>query len=143
MKKFNSYYWLAFINFIITVFMVIFIWSTIFPKSTIMENGDITINVRGLIINHLEVQQFETNVETIETELVYLYEPVNFGESEIIISNEDVTYIDNVMFHDGSEYKFTFGEVIAYPRLGAILLISILYIAVTIIIIPYIFRRFT
>lgn len=143
MKKFNSYYWLALINFIITAFMVIFIWTTIFPKSTIMENGDITINVRGLIINHLEIQQFETNVETIETELVYLYEPVNFGESEIIISNEDVTYINNVMFHDGSEYKITFGEVIAYPRQGAILLMFILYIAVTILIIPYIFRKFT
>lgn len=143
MKKFNSYYWLAFINFIITVFVVIFIWSTIFPKSTIMENGDITINVRGLIINHLEIQQFETNLETIETELVYLYEPVNFGESEIIISNEDVTYINNVMFHDGSEYKLTFGEVIAYPRMGAILLMFILYIVLTILIIPYIFRKFT
>lgn len=142
MKKSNSYHWLAFINLIITTFMVIFICSTVFPKSTIMENGDITINVRGLIINHIEIQQFETNVETIETELVYLYEPVNFGESEIIISIEDVTYINNVMFHDGNEYKITFGEVIAYPRLGALLLMFILYITVTILITPYIFRRF-
>lgn len=142
MKKSNTYYWLAFTNLVITAFIVIFIWSTIFPKSTIMENGDITINVRGLIINHIEIQQFETNVETLETELVYYYEPVNFGESEIIISNEDMTYIKNVMFHDGSEYKITFGEVIAYPRLGAILLMFILYITITLLITPYVFRKF-
>ena len=122
MKKSNSYHWLAFTNLIITVFVIVFSWSTIFPKSTIMENGDIIINVRGLIVNHIEVQQFETNIETIETELVYLYEPVNFRESEIIISVEHVTHINNVMFYDGNEYKITFGEVIAYPRLGFILL---------------------
>lgn len=142
MKKSNSYHLLAFTNLIITVFLIVFSLSTIFPKSTIMENGDIIINVRGLIVNHIEVQQFETNVETIETKLVYLYEPVNFRESEIIISVEDVTYINNVMFHDGNEYKITFGEVIAYPRLGAILLMFILYIVVTTLITPYIFRRF-
>ncbi len=143
MKKSNSYHWLAFTNLIITVFVIVFSWSTIFPKSTIMENGDIVINVRGLIVNHIEVQQFETNIETIETKLVYLYEPVNFKESEIIMSVEDVTYINNVMFNDGNdEYKITFGEVIAYPRLGAILLMFIMYIIVTILITPYIFRRF-
>lgn len=141
MKKFNSYHWLAFTNLIITVFVIVFSWSTVFPKSTIMENGDIVINVRGLIVNHIEVQKFETNIETIETKLVYLYEPVNFRESEIIMSVEDETYIDNVMFHDGNEYKITFGEVIAYPRLGAILLMFILYIIITTLITPYIFRR--
>ena len=98
--------------------------------------------VRGLIVNHIEVQQFETNVETIETELVYLYEPVNFRESEIIISVEHVTHINNVMFYDGNEYKITFGEVIAYPRLGFILLMVYMYIVITTLITPYIFRRF-
>lgn len=142
-RMFTSYFLATFTAVVLTVLFFFFMYFTIFPKHTINENGDIIVEVYGLVVNHIEIQQFETNVETLETKLTYLYEPVEFGDSEIRINNADVSYLNNVLFSDGDEYNITFGEVIAYPRLGALFIIGILYVVITMYFVPYAFWKFT
>lgn len=141
MKKLNSYFWLSLISALLTIIMFGSSVAMSFPKSTISENGDITINVCGLFIHHLEVQQFETNLETLETELVYVYQPVDLTDSQITISNEFATELNSFVFYDGVDCKITFGEVKAYFRPFSFILSWLLYVAIVIYLIPYLFNK--
>lgn len=140
----NSYFGQSLINFVITLLMVAFVWTTIFPASTIMENGDITFNVRWLLIDHVEIKGFITNTETLETELEYWIEPidVHVRGTEITISNETMVLIEQKLFSDnGAESKITFEKVVAIPRLNAMYIVFGLYIALTLGLIPYLFKK--
>lgn len=137
----NSYFEVAIINLFITVIMVVVSWTTIFPASTIAENGDITFNARGLLIDHVEIQEFITNTETLETELVYWVEPIDVRDTEITISNKEMAQVEQTLFNNNNaECKITFGKVVAIPRLMAILVLLGAYLYLTLYLVPSIYK---
>lgn len=142
-KRFRTYYRVALINFLITIFTLFFLFTTALPKYSITKNGDIIIqNIRWLIVDHLKIQQFETDVETLETEVVYYIEPVQFGDSNVILTNETATIIANKLFSINGHYQITFGKVIAPLKREAFLLIIGLYLGITLYLVPYLFSKF-
>lgn len=122
---------------------MVLVGMTIHPKTTYLENGDITVNVCGFLVDHLVVQEIDTDVKTGETRVVYFDKNIRMTDYKVTISNENITLVTNKLFSDeGEEWRITFGEVTAIPRIVNTILISILYIKFMLSVIPKLYADY-
>ena len=104
---------------LLMVFVIILIVTPfiMFPKTSINEKGDITVNfVAAPLIDHVKLKEVIVNKDTLDVKIVNFIWKVKPSYSEKTYENEAAVLIYQKFFGDGGDYKIVFDDVLAVPN---------------------------